>query len=124
MTKAELIKNALQKTKERRKTQRPVVFQLKLQNLSKKKIENLRRVFLEAKWFYNWLVSDLERLNLPANKVGTVEGKVGEVFEERKLGFLGSQIKQGIADKLKDNLGSLAKLKQNGHKVGVSNPRS
>ncbi|PTQ55026.1 MAG: putative transposase [Candidatus Carbobacillus altaicus] len=123
MSKAERIKNALQKTKERRETQRPVVFQLKLQNLSRKKEENLRRAFLEAKWFYNWLVSDLERLNLPANKVGTVEVKVGDVFEERELVFLGSQIKQEIADRLKDNLRALSKLKQNGHKVGHLKPK-
>jgi putative transposase len=53
VNKAEKIKNALQETKERRKGQRPVVFQLKLQNLSKEKEEDLRRAFLEAKWLYN-----------------------------------------------------------------------
>ncbi|MBC7117324.1 MAG: transposase, partial [Pseudothermotoga sp.] len=94
MSKADKIKNTLQETKERRKTQRPVVFQLKLQNLSKQRIEKLKRAFLEAKWFYNWLVSDLDRLNRPANKVGMVEVKVGNVFEERELIILGSQIKQ------------------------------
>ncbi|WP_211264230.1 hypothetical protein, partial [Hydrogenibacillus schlegelii] len=123
MSKAERIKNALQETKERRKTQRPIVFQLKLQNLSRKKAENLRRAFLEAKWFYNGLVSDLDRLNRPANKVGTVEVKVGDVFEERELVVLGSQIKQEIADRLKDNLRALSKLKQNGHKVGRLKPK-
>ncbi|MBC7116945.1 MAG: transposase [Pseudothermotoga sp.] len=123
MKKAERIKNTLQETKERRKTQRPVVFQLKLQNLSKQRIEKLKRAFLEAKWFYNWLVSDLDRLNRPANKVGMVEVKVGDVFEERELIILGSQIKQEIADRLKDNLRALSKLKQNGHKVGQLKPK-
>lgn len=123
MNKAEKIKKALQETMERRKTQRPVVFQLKLQNLSGKKAENLKRAFLEAKWLYNWLVSDLERLNLPANKIGAVEAKVGDVFEERELVVLGSQVKQEIADRLKDNLRALSKLKQNGHKVGRLKPK-
>ncbi|PTQ55043.1 MAG: transposase, IS605 OrfB [Candidatus Carbobacillus altaicus] len=123
MTKAERIKNSLQKTKERRKTQRPVVFEIKLQNLSRKKAETLKKAFLEAKWLYNWLVSDLDRLNLPANKVGTVEVKVEDAFEERQLVVLGSQIKQEIADRLKDNLRALAKLKQNGHKVGRLKPK-
>ncbi|MBT9259940.1 MAG: transposase [Clostridiales bacterium] len=123
MTKAERIKNSLQKTKERRKTQRPVVFEIKLQNLSRRKAETLKKAFLEAKWLYNWLVSDLERLKLPANKVDTVEVKVGDVFEERQLVVLGSQIKQEIADRLKDNLRALAKLKQNGHKVGRVKPK-
>jgi len=121
--KAEKIKRALQETKERRKGQRPVVFQLKLQNLSREKERDLRRAFLEAKWLYNWLVSDTQRLNLPANKVREVEVKVGEVFENRELLLLGSQVKQEIADRLRDNLKALARLKKKGHKVGGLRPK-
>jgi len=36
MTKAEKIKQAIKETKERRRNLRPVVYQLKIQNLSKK----------------------------------------------------------------------------------------
>jgi len=39
------------------KPKKPVVYELKLQNLSKKKSDVLRKAFLEAKWLYNWLVS-------------------------------------------------------------------
>ncbi len=123
MTKAEQIKNTLQETKQRRKNLTPKVFQLKLQNLSRRKEELLKRVFLEAKWFYNWLVSDLNRLKLSANKVNTVEIKIGNNFEERTLTLLGSQIKQEIADRLKDNLKALKKLKKNGYKVGCLKPK-
>ena len=123
MTKAERIKDTLRKTRERRKTQRPVVYQLKLQNLSRRVRELLKRAFLEAKWLYNWLVSDTERLNMPANKISAVEVKVGEVFEERPLTVLGSQVKQEIADRLRDNLRALGKLKENGHKVGALKPK-
>jgi putative transposase len=123
MTTAERIKNTIRETKERRKALRPTVFQLKLQNLSGKKEELLERAFLEAKWLYNWLVSDLERLNMPANKVGVVEVKVGQTFEERTLTVLSSQVKQEIADRLKDNLRALRKLKENGHKVGALKPK-
>jgi putative transposase len=73
--KAEKRKNALQETKERRKKQRPVVFQLKLQNLSKKKKEDLKRAFLEAKWLYNWLVSDTQRLELSCQQGARSGGK-------------------------------------------------
>ena len=118
MDKAEKIKRALQETKERRKGQRPVVFQLKLQNLSREKERDLRRAFLEAKWLYNWLVSDTQRLDLPANKVREVEVKVRDGFENRELLLLGSQVKQEIADRLRDNLKALARLKEKGHKVG------
>jgi putative transposase len=123
VNKAEKIKSALRETKERRKGQRPVVFQLKLQNLSKEKERDLRRAFLEAKWLYNWLVSDAQRLDLPANKVREVQVKVGEVFEERELLLLGSQVKQEIADRLKDNLRALSQLKRKGHKVGGLKPK-
>jgi len=118
VNKSEKVKNALQQTKERRKKQRPVVFQLKLQNLSKKKKEDLKRAFLEAKWLYNRLVSSAQRLSFPANKVQEVEAEVADNFENRKLLLLGTKIKQEIADRLKDNLRSLSQLKKKGHKVG------
>jgi len=47
---------------------KPTVYELKLQNLSKGKAEVLRKAFLEAKWLYNWLVSDTERLGIPPTR--------------------------------------------------------
>jgi putative transposase len=123
VTKAERIKNAIRETRERRKALRPVIYQLKLQNLSRRREEPLRRAFLESKWLYNWLVSDTERLDLSVNKVSVVEVKVGKTFEERTLTVLGSQIKQEIADRLKDNLWALGKQKENGHRVGKLKPK-
>ena len=124
MTKAERIKNTLRETKERRKTQRVFVYELKLQDLSKRKVSLLERAFLEAKWLYNWLVSDIERLGIPAYKISEVEVKVGDCYEKRELAVLGSQIKQEIANRIKDNLRALGKLKRNGHKVGVLKHKS
>jgi putative transposase len=77
-----------------------------------------------AKWLYNWLVSDIQRLSLSTCKVHTVEVKVKENFEPRTLTILGSQVKQEIADRLKDNLRSLSTLKKNGHKVGALKHKS
>lgn len=48
MEKVEKIKQKIKQTKEKRKTQTPIVIQCKLQNLSKKKIELLEKLFLEA----------------------------------------------------------------------------
>ena len=124
MTKAERIKNTLRETKERRRTQRVFVYQLKLQNLSNRKVALLERAFLEAKWFYNWLVSDTDRINIPINKVKEVEVKVGDHYEQRELTILGSQIKQAILDRIKDNLIALNRLKKNGYKVGVLNHKN
>ncbi|MDI3531528.1 MAG: putative transposase [Candidatus Atribacteria bacterium] len=123
MTKAERIKSTLKETRQRRETQQPVVYELKLQNLNKSKTETRKRVFLEAKWLYNWMVSNQERLRIPANKVNTVEVKTGAGYEQRKLTILGSQIKQEIADRLKDNLRALGQLKEKGDKVGKLKPR-
>jgi transposase len=119
MTKAEKIRLSLKETKEKRKLQTPKVFQLKLQNLSKSDIETLNRLFLEAKWFYNYLVAHIEnRLNKSAEKLKEVEIKTPNGFEKRELKILGSQIKQGIISKIKDNLKALKRLKEKGHKVG------
>ena len=68
MTKVERITNTLQETRQRREAQKPTVYELKLQNLSKRKAEVLRKAFLEAKWLYNWLVSDTERLVFPPTR--------------------------------------------------------
>jgi len=117
-TKAEKIKQTIKETKERRKNLRPVVYQLKIQNLSDTKKEKLNRVFLEAKWLYNWIVADIDRVNIPTKEIKEIEIKVGDKFEKRELKYLGSQIKQSIQEKIKDNLKALKVLKKNGHKVG------
>jgi len=46
------------------------------------------------------------------NKIDVVEVKVGKTFEERVLTVLGSQVKQEIADRLRDNLRALGKTKE------------
>ena len=96
MTKAEKIKQTRQQTKERRKNQIPVVYQLKinLNSASKETKEKLSMLFLEAKWLYNYIVADIEkRLNSNAEKLKEVEIKVGENFEKREIKNLSSQMK-------------------------------
>jgi putative transposase len=62
--KAQRIKETLNATRRRRKSQVPRVYQLKLQNLSKEDRDRLNRLFLEAKWFYNYAIADIKsRLN-------------------------------------------------------------
>ncbi|WP_041446369.1 hypothetical protein [Pseudothermotoga thermarum] len=40
-------------------------------------------------------------------------------YEQRQLSLLGSQVKQEVSGRLKDNLRSLDKLKANGYGVGM-----
>jgi len=117
-TKSEKIKQSIKETKERRKNLRPVVYQLKIQNLSDTKEEKLNRVFLEAKWLYNWIVANIDRVNIPTKEIKEVEVKVGDKFEKREIKYLGSQIKQTIQERIKDSLKALKVLKENGYKVG------
>ncbi len=125
MTKAEKIKQTLKQTKEKRKLQTPKVFQLKLQNLSKTDLQTLERLFLEAKWFYNFIIADLKnRLNSKLEKLKEVEIKTPNGFEKRKLKVLGSQIKQGIIERIKNNLTALKKIKEKGLKAGKLNFKS
>lgn len=123
MTKAEKIKSALKETKERRKTQIAKTFCLKLQNLSKTKEEKLLRAFLEAKWLYNWAIHQENVFEIDGSKVKKVQVRAGESFEERELTALGSQARQEIVDRIKDNMKALAKLKEKGKKVGRLKPK-
>jgi len=118
-TKAQKIKLKLKQTREKRKSQVPKVFKLKLQNLSDKDIEVLSRLFLEAKWLYNYLIADIpNRLNDEAWKLKEVQIKTPKGFEKRQLLLLGSQIKQGIVSRIKDSLKALREAKEKGLKTG------
>ncbi|MEO2066502.1 MAG: RNA-guided endonuclease TnpB family protein, partial [Desulfurobacteriaceae bacterium] len=117
--KAQKIKETLSGTKQRRKTQVPRVYRLKLQNLSRKDEERLNRLFLEAKWLYNYIVASIEnRLNNNAWKLKEVEIKTPEGFEKREIKQLSSQMRQGIVERIKRNLLSLKRAKKRGIKVG------
>ncbi len=116
--KSEKIKQKIQQTKEKRKSQLPIVIQCKLQNLSKRKIRILERLFLEAKWLYNWLIADINRINLSTKEIKDVEIKVKENIEKRELTIIGSQIKQGIQNRIKQALKALKNSKANGNKIG------
>ncbi len=117
--KAEKIRNTLKQTREKRKIQVPRVYQLKLQNLSEKDREVLGRLFLEAKWLYNYIIADVEnRLNRDTWKLKEVEIKTPEGFKRREIKQLSSQMRQGIVERIKGNLLSLKRAKEKGIKVG------
>ncbi len=119
--KRERIKKSLKKTREKRKNQIAKVYQLKISysNLNKHQKQWLERVFLEAKWLYNYTVSDIEsRLNPQTEKIKQVEVKTPKGYEIREINCLSSQMKQGILDRIKKNLSDLSKAKQKGIKVG------
>jgi putative transposase len=124
MTKSEKIKLTLRATKERRKTQMPKVYQLKLQNLTAHRQEKLTRLFLEAKWFYNYIVADVDnRLTPEAWKFKIVSVKVGDQFEDRPLTILPAQCKKALCDRIFQALKGLKAQKAKGRKVGALKPK-
>ena len=121
LDKKQKIKETLKKTKEKRKNQIPKVYQLKISysNLNKQQKHWLERVFLEAKWLYNYCIADIQnRLNPKTEKLKQVEVKTPQGIETREIICLSSQMKQAILDRIKKNLIDLSKAKQKGIKVG------
>lgn len=118
-TKNEIIKAALKATKAKRKHQTCRVYEVKIDksHLSHTTKEHLNRMFLEAKWLYNYFLSQDDIFELDY-KYSEVPVKVKDSFEPRTLQCLSAQMKQGILSRAQDNIRSLSKLKANGHKVG------
>ena len=114
------IRETLRDTRKRRQAQVPRVYQLKLQNLSERDVDTLNRLFLEAKWLYNWIVADIDnRLSDTTWKVKVVQIKTPDGFEKREISTLGSQVRQSIVSRVKDALKALKKAKEKGIKVGA-----
>ncbi len=121
LDKKQKIKESIKKTKEKRKSQIPKVYQFKISysNLNKQQKQWLERVFLEARWLYNYTIADIEnRLNPQTEKLKKVEIKTPQGYETRQITCLSSQMKQGILDRIKKNLTDLSKAKQKVIKVG------
>jgi len=111
------IKQSIQETREKRKTQRCCVFELKIDysKLNKIQKENLKMYFVEAKWLYNFFLSnnDIFKQSDKIDKVLT-KNKEGE-FVEKELKYLPSKLKQSILYQLRQNIINLSKVKKNKH---------
>ena len=117
LAKNQKIKETGKATRERRKDMLCRAFEVKVDfsRMSKSQRNDVNTLFREAKWFRNAYLAD----NDLSDKSKTVKVKVKDIFEERELTLLGSQIKQSIISEVKDSIRGLAVLKENGHKVGA-----
>ena len=117
LAKNQKIKETGKATRERRKDMLCRVFEVKadLSRMSKSQRNDVNTLFREAKWFRNAYLAD----NGLSDKSRSVKVKVKDIFEERELTLLGSQIKQSIISEVKDSIRGLAMLKEKGHKVGA-----
>jgi putative transposase len=117
--KNETIKATLKATKERRKRQTCRVFKLKIDSshLNHHTKEHLKHLFLEAKWLYNYILSQHNVFDMDY-KLSEVPVKVKDTFELRELRHLSSHMKQSLITRTMDNIKGLARLKANGRKIG------
>ncbi|MEM2053186.1 MAG: transposase, partial [Thermoplasmata archaeon] len=91
-------------TRAKRKDQTAKVYEIKLDKskISKQRSYALQRLFLEGKWFTNYIISKgiTDSVSYKDYKIKKVNVKVGNKFEERELTILSSQMKQYIIKRL------------------------
>ena len=123
LSKNENIKQSMKATLEKRSSQTCFVYKVKIDesHLSNKQSEQLKMLFVEAKWLYNDILNFSK-----TNKISTYDTKSNFVnilnkdkqIEQKELKFIGSQMKQSVLTDILANLKGLKKLKENNHKVG------
>ena len=130
ITKNKNIASSMAATMAKRKGQQCRVYKVKIDEsrLSVKQKEQLKMLFVEAKWLYNdclnWLDENEGKYasDYIISKQITKLDKDGN-REQVELDYLGSQMRQSVIADLQRNIKVLAKLKQNGYKVGKLNYR-
>ena len=101
------------------KSQTCKVYEIKVDksHLSQKSINHLHSLFTEAKWFYNYVLSN-KNINDADYTIKSVQVKVKDQFEQRKFTVLKGQMKQSIKTRTFGSIKALSSLKKKGKKVG------
>jgi len=107
-------------TKEKRKHQRPIVFELKvdISHLNLKEREALKMFFVEARWLYNDILSTENPFKYDYKNIKVHVLNKDKVKEERELKYLPAKNRQDVLYKLKDSIKGLSVLKKTGKRVG------
>jgi len=117
-----LISMSMSETKEKRKTQSCKVFTVKIQSnkLNQKQKEQLKMLFVEAKWIRNEMIAfgqDNPIFDYKCGDLIQVMNKDG-VLEPREKKFISAQQTQSVIDEVKDNIRALARVREKGKKIG------
>ena len=127
------IREALLSTANRRKSQVCKVFECKIveKRLNNKQREELERLFLEGKWFYNNLLSIRQNQHVRLTEINATHIKSVEHLDKDKnklvddLTVLTSQVKQAILTRMVSNEKTIAQLVKRGfQKQGSLNFKS
>jgi putative transposase len=114
------IKETLNNTRERRSHLSVKTYELKIDKskLSKEQQDSLWKLFLEAKWVYNHILSLEDRKTFDSKTIRVMVMNKDKKMEERELSTISSQIKQSLETRISNAIHGLSVLKKNGHKVG------
>ena len=118
------IKEAGQATREKRKHQICRVFMVKIDEsrLSNKQSEQLKMLFVEAKWMYNDILTFSKDNNIKEYDTKTKNVTVfnkDKIPETRELKYISAQMKQSVLAGMLSSIKSLAARKKNSGKVGA-----
>ena len=123
LTKNENIKKSMRETCLRRMSQTCKVYTVKIDEsrLSNRQAEQLKMLFVEAKWIYNDILNYSEN-----NDICTYNTKIksvdvlnkDKIKETRELKYIGSQMKQSVFANILSNIKMLSTKKKQGNKVG------
>lgn len=110
-------------TKRKRKSQICRVFRVKIDFSSLNEAQRLRlkMLFVEAKWFYNDILTFIEDHNINDydSKTTTVQGLDKDHQPvTHEIQYLGSQMRQSVIQGLKDSMKALAALREHNNKTG------
>lgn len=110
---------SMQATRAKRLNQICCVYTVKIDEsrLSKIQREQLKMLFVEAKWIYNFVLSQDNPFDVNIGKTIIKKNKDFE-DEEVKLRYIGSQMKQSVLTQIHNQIKTLSKLKAKGNKVG------
>jgi putative transposase len=114
------LKTSIEATKLRRSKLTCKVYETKIMTskLSKTSLKHLNKLFLEAKWLYNHVISSDDITKINTTHIKEVPVKVKDVFETRQLDYISSQMKQSIKTRAFDNVMGLSASKKQGRRIG------
>lgn len=127
VTKNEQIAETMRKTYEKRRSQRCRVFELKVKRnrLNNEQKHTLHMMFVEAKWCYNYILS---KMNDGSVDIFSFKGKQLSEITHRdmdgndipvRLSYITSSLKDGLVERMRSQIKTLAALKRRGRKVGA-----